>query len=147
MCLVLLFRLRLLFNLSKFLILKPNNLIIVNYISLCYNLATLLFLCPSLTETDDPGAVLCLYKTDNNCVMKFTYSEHTSGQSILTALKEPGWQLASLFTCSFLWEASALFRIPKTVPGCVLQENSNSLLIKLIQPRCVCVQEKTHLQI
>nr|XP_033471309.1 integrin beta-5 [Epinephelus lanceolatus] len=39
--------------------------------------------------TDEPGAVLCLYKTDNDCVMKFTYSEHASGQSILTALKEP----------------------------------------------------------
>lgn len=40
-------------------------------------------------RTDEPGAVLCLYKTDNDCVMKFTYSEHASGQSILTALKEP----------------------------------------------------------
>uniref|UniRef100_A0A3Q3WIB1 Integrin beta n=1 Tax=Mola mola TaxID=94237 RepID=A0A3Q3WIB1_MOLML len=40
-------------------------------------------------KTDDPGAVLCLYKTNNDCVMKFTYSEHTSGQSILAALKEP----------------------------------------------------------
>uniref|UniRef100_A0A673B7X7 Integrin beta n=1 Tax=Sphaeramia orbicularis TaxID=375764 RepID=A0A673B7X7_9TELE len=40
-------------------------------------------------KTEDPGAVLCLYKTDNDCVMKFTYSEHASGQSILTALKEP----------------------------------------------------------
>ncbi|XP_068184933.1 integrin beta-5 [Antennarius striatus] len=40
-------------------------------------------------NTDDPGAVLCLYKTDNDCVMKFTYSEHASGQSILAALKEP----------------------------------------------------------
>ncbi|TKS67841.1 Integrin beta-5 [Collichthys lucidus] len=40
-------------------------------------------------KTDDPGAVLCLYKTDNDCVMKFTYSEHASGTSILTALKEP----------------------------------------------------------
>ncbi|XP_041856954.1 integrin beta-5 [Melanotaenia boesemani] len=40
-------------------------------------------------KTDEPGAVLCLYKTDNDCVMKFTYSEHASGQSILTALKEP----------------------------------------------------------
>uniref|UniRef100_H3D1V2 Integrin beta n=1 Tax=Tetraodon nigroviridis TaxID=99883 RepID=H3D1V2_TETNG len=40
-------------------------------------------------NTDDRNAVLCLYKTDDNCVMKFTYSEHTSGQSILTALKEP----------------------------------------------------------
>lgn len=40
-------------------------------------------------KTDDPGAVLCLWKTDNDCVMKFTYSEHASGQSILTALKEP----------------------------------------------------------
>ncbi|XP_026233247.1 integrin beta-5-like [Anabas testudineus] len=40
-------------------------------------------------NTDESGAVLCLYKTDNDCVMKFTYSEHASGQSILTALKEP----------------------------------------------------------
>ncbi|XP_034002397.1 integrin beta-5 [Trematomus bernacchii] len=40
-------------------------------------------------DTEDPGAVLCLYKTENDCVMKFTYSEHASGQSILTALKEP----------------------------------------------------------
>ncbi|KAK2840252.1 hypothetical protein Q5P01_013992 [Channa striata] len=40
-------------------------------------------------KTEDPGAVLCLYKTGNDCVMKFTYSEHASGQSVLTALKEP----------------------------------------------------------
>ncbi|MBN3307410.1 ITB5 protein, partial [Amia calva] len=40
-------------------------------------------------RTDDPNAVLCLYKTENDCVMKFTYSEHASGQSILAALKEP----------------------------------------------------------
>ncbi|XP_051260435.1 integrin beta-5 isoform X1 [Dicentrarchus labrax] len=40
-------------------------------------------------RTEDPSAVLCLYKTDHDCVMKFTYSEHASGQSILTALKEP----------------------------------------------------------
>ncbi|XP_072253637.1 integrin beta-5 [Leuresthes tenuis] len=40
-------------------------------------------------RTDEPGAVLCLYKTENDCVMKFTYSEHASGLSILTALKEP----------------------------------------------------------
>lgn len=46
--------------------------------------------CPFLPDTDDPGAVLCLYKTDNDCVMKFTYSEHASGQSVLTALREPG---------------------------------------------------------
>lgn len=38
---------------------------------------------------DEPGAVLCLYKTDEDCVMKFTYSEHSSGRSVLTALKEP----------------------------------------------------------
>ncbi|XP_071394931.1 integrin beta-5 [Centroberyx affinis] len=40
-------------------------------------------------NTEEPGAVLCLYKTDNDCVMKFTYSEHANGQSVLTALKEP----------------------------------------------------------
>ncbi|XP_071775665.1 integrin beta-5 [Centroberyx gerrardi] len=40
-------------------------------------------------NTEDPGAVLCLYKTDNDCIMKFTYSEHANGQSVLTALKEP----------------------------------------------------------
>ncbi|XP_028847637.1 integrin beta-5 [Denticeps clupeoides] len=40
-------------------------------------------------KTDDHNAVLCLYKTENDCVMKFTYSEHASGQSVLTALKEP----------------------------------------------------------
>uniref|UniRef100_UPI0037E81545 integrin beta-5 n=1 Tax=Semicossyphus pulcher TaxID=241346 RepID=UPI0037E81545 len=40
-------------------------------------------------KSEEPGAVLCLYKTDNDCVMKFTYSEHVSGRSILTALKEP----------------------------------------------------------
>ncbi|XP_076012910.1 integrin beta-5 isoform X2 [Genypterus blacodes] len=40
-------------------------------------------------KTDEPSAVLCVYKTDNDCVMKFTYSEHASGQSVLTALKEP----------------------------------------------------------
>uniref|UniRef100_A0A674PCA4 Integrin beta n=1 Tax=Takifugu rubripes TaxID=31033 RepID=A0A674PCA4_TAKRU len=45
--------------------------------------------CPTCPDAYDPGAVLCLYKTDNNCVMKFTYSEHTSGQSVLTTLKEP----------------------------------------------------------
>uniref|UniRef100_A0A8C2Z6K0 Integrin beta n=1 Tax=Cyclopterus lumpus TaxID=8103 RepID=A0A8C2Z6K0_CYCLU len=40
-------------------------------------------------DTEDPGSVLCLYKTDTDCVMKFTYSEHASGRSVLTALKEP----------------------------------------------------------
>ncbi|XP_061092987.1 integrin beta-5 isoform X1 [Conger conger] len=40
-------------------------------------------------KSDDPNAVLCLYKTDSDCVMKFTYSEHANGQSVLTALKEP----------------------------------------------------------
>ncbi|XP_034142710.1 integrin beta-5 isoform X2 [Esox lucius] len=40
-------------------------------------------------KTEDPNAVLCLYKTENECVMKFTYSEHASGMSVLTALKEP----------------------------------------------------------
>ncbi|KAL7881791.1 hypothetical protein AOLI_G00086390 [Acnodon oligacanthus] len=40
-------------------------------------------------NTDDPSTVLCLYKTENDCVMKFTYSEHASGQSVLTALREP----------------------------------------------------------
>ncbi|KAL0963982.1 hypothetical protein UPYG_G00316050 [Umbra pygmaea] len=38
---------------------------------------------------DDRNAVLCLYKTENECVMKFTYSEHASGMSVLTALKDP----------------------------------------------------------
>uniref|UniRef100_A0A4W3HPM8 Integrin beta n=1 Tax=Callorhinchus milii TaxID=7868 RepID=A0A4W3HPM8_CALMI len=40
-------------------------------------------------KTDEENAVLCLYKTENDCVMRFTYSEHVSGKSILTALKEP----------------------------------------------------------
>ncbi|KAL2081214.1 hypothetical protein ACEWY4_023067 [Coilia grayii] len=40
-------------------------------------------------KTDDPNAVLCLFKTENDCVMKFTYSEHANGQSVLTALQEP----------------------------------------------------------
>nr|AAI39896.1 Itgb5 protein [Danio rerio] len=40
-------------------------------------------------KTDDPNAVQCVYKTENDCVMKFTYSEHANGQSVLTALKEP----------------------------------------------------------
>ncbi|XP_078260317.1 integrin beta-5 isoform X2 [Rhinoraja longicauda] len=40
-------------------------------------------------NTADQDAVLCLYKTENDCVMRFTYSEHVSGKSILTALKEP----------------------------------------------------------
>ncbi|XP_054642727.1 integrin beta-5 [Dunckerocampus dactyliophorus] len=40
-------------------------------------------------KTDEAGAVLCLYKTDDDCVMKFTYSEHASGLSVLTALTEP----------------------------------------------------------
>ncbi|XP_069577117.1 integrin beta-5 [Brachyistius frenatus] len=42
-----------------------------------------------ILNTEDSAAVLCLYKTDSDCVMKFTYSEHASGQSVLTALKEP----------------------------------------------------------
>uniref|UniRef100_A0A8C2Z620 Integrin beta n=1 Tax=Cyclopterus lumpus TaxID=8103 RepID=A0A8C2Z620_CYCLU len=45
--------------------------------------------CPDACDTEDPGSVLCLYKTDTDCVMKFTYSEHASGRSVLTALKEP----------------------------------------------------------
>uniref|UniRef100_A0A8C2Z6D2 Integrin beta n=1 Tax=Cyclopterus lumpus TaxID=8103 RepID=A0A8C2Z6D2_CYCLU len=42
-----------------------------------------------IITVEDPGSVLCLYKTDTDCVMKFTYSEHASGRSVLTALKEP----------------------------------------------------------
>uniref|UniRef100_A0A3Q1BGG5 Integrin beta n=1 Tax=Amphiprion ocellaris TaxID=80972 RepID=A0A3Q1BGG5_AMPOC len=42
-----------------------------------------------MLKTEDPNAVLCLYKTDDDCVMKFMYSEHASGLSVLTALKEP----------------------------------------------------------
>lgn len=48
----------------------------------------------SISETDAPNTVQCVYKTENDCVMKFTYSEHASGQSVLTALKEPGQYLA-----------------------------------------------------
>ncbi|KAG7263788.1 hypothetical protein CRUP_009972 [Coryphaenoides rupestris] len=40
-------------------------------------------------NTEDSAAALCLYKTDGDCVMKFTYSEHANGKSVLTALKEP----------------------------------------------------------
>ncbi|XP_056435940.1 integrin beta-5 [Gadus chalcogrammus] len=40
-------------------------------------------------DTDDSAGVLCLYKSENDCVMKFMYSEHANGKSILTALKEP----------------------------------------------------------
>uniref|UniRef100_A0A673KQL6 Integrin beta n=1 Tax=Sinocyclocheilus rhinocerous TaxID=307959 RepID=A0A673KQL6_9TELE len=40
-------------------------------------------------QTDDSNTVQCVYKTENDCVMKFTYSEHANGQSVLTALKEP----------------------------------------------------------
>ncbi|CAN2389083.1 integrin [Pristimantis euphronides] len=40
-------------------------------------------------DTDNPEAVLCVDKTENECVMRFTYSEDPSGKSILTALKEP----------------------------------------------------------
>ena len=46
-------------------------------------------------ETEDPNAVLCLFKTENECVMKFTDSEHANGQSVLTALEEPGEWLAA----------------------------------------------------
>lgn len=48
----------------------------------------------SVSETDDPNTVQCVYKTEKDCVMKFTYSEHANGQSVLTALKEPGQYLA-----------------------------------------------------
>lgn len=70
---------------------------------------------PSHSDTDDPGAVLCLYKTDNDCVMKFTYSEHASGKSILTALKEPGQspeqqQLMNLIFEFYLRENQVIFK-------------------------------------
>ncbi len=60
----------------------------LNWFKVSVFLCLSLFLSPS--DTEDPAAVLCLFKTDNDCVMKFTYSEHASGQSVLTALKEPG---------------------------------------------------------
>jgi len=44
----------------------------------------------SSPDTEDSAAALCLYKTEGDCVMKFTYSEHANGKSVLTALKEPG---------------------------------------------------------
>lgn len=40
-------------------------------------------------ETDKPGAVQCVYKTDNECVMRFMYSEEENGKSILSVLREP----------------------------------------------------------
>ncbi|CAH2304987.1 integrin beta-5 [Pelobates cultripes] len=40
-------------------------------------------------HADKPEAILCIYKTENDCVMRFTYSEEASGKSVLTALKEP----------------------------------------------------------
>ncbi|KAM9710627.1 integrin beta-5 [Menidia menidia] len=36
-----------------------------------------------------PGSVLCVFRTEDDCVMRFTYSEHASGQSVLTALQQP----------------------------------------------------------
>ncbi|XP_033875300.3 integrin beta-5-like [Acipenser ruthenus] len=55
----------------------------------CHRLCTDEIITVDTLNTDDQNAVLCLYKTENDCVMKFTYSEHTSGQSVLAALKEP----------------------------------------------------------
>lgn len=40
-------------------------------------------------DTVEEEAVQCVYKTENDCVMRFTYSEDASGKSILTVLKEP----------------------------------------------------------
>ncbi|KAM4698234.1 integrin beta-5 isoform 1-T2 [Rhinophrynus dorsalis] len=40
-------------------------------------------------EADSPDLVLCIYKTENDCVRRFTYREEDSGKSILTVLKEP----------------------------------------------------------
>nr|XP_033801508.1 integrin beta-5 [Geotrypetes seraphini] len=42
-----------------------------------------------LGTDDQDSTVLCIYKTDSDCVMRFTYSEDVSGKSVLTALKEP----------------------------------------------------------
>ncbi|XP_044294258.1 integrin beta-5 [Varanus komodoensis] len=39
-------------------------------------------------QTDDPHSVLCAYPV-KDCVMKFTYSELTSGKTNITVLKEP----------------------------------------------------------
>lgn len=64
---------------------------------LCLSSAPLSFC--SLTETEDPNAVLCLYKTENECVMKFMYSEHANGMSVLTALKEPGQYWSKTILC------------------------------------------------
>ncbi|KAK1165982.1 integrin beta-5-like [Acipenser oxyrinchus oxyrinchus] len=55
----------------------------------CHRLCTDDIITVDTLNTDDQNAVLCLYKTENDCVMKFTYSEHVSGQSVLAALKEP----------------------------------------------------------
>ncbi|XP_077129448.1 integrin beta-5 isoform X2 [Ranitomeya variabilis] len=40
-------------------------------------------------SAENPEAVLCVYKTEAECVMRFTYAEDPSGKSVLTALKEP----------------------------------------------------------
>ncbi|KAH0621318.1 hypothetical protein JD844_022467 [Phrynosoma platyrhinos] len=56
-------------------------------------------------ETDDPHSVLCAYPV-KDCVMKFTYSELTSGKTNITVLKEPG-------DCCFVVVASnPLYRKP-----------------------------------
>uniref|UniRef100_A0A803K173 Integrin beta n=1 Tax=Xenopus tropicalis TaxID=8364 RepID=A0A803K173_XENTR len=39
-------------------------------------------------DTDNPEAAVCIYKTESDCVMRFTYSEE-SGRSVLRVLKEP----------------------------------------------------------
>ncbi|KAG8432161.1 hypothetical protein GDO86_016703 [Hymenochirus boettgeri] len=40
-------------------------------------------------NTDNPDTAVCIYKTENDCVMRFTYSEEESGRSILRVLKDP----------------------------------------------------------
>ncbi|XP_041433887.1 integrin beta-5 isoform X3 [Xenopus laevis] len=39
-------------------------------------------------STDNPEVAVCIYKTESDCVMRFTYSEE-SGRSVLRVLKEP----------------------------------------------------------
>ncbi|XP_053327069.1 integrin beta-5 isoform X1 [Spea bombifrons] len=55
----------------------------------CHRLCKDEILTVDALDTGDPDAILCVYKTESDCVMRFTYSEEASGKSILTALKEP----------------------------------------------------------
>lgn len=88
--------------------------------------------------------MLCLYKTDNDCVMKFTYSEHASGRSVLTALKEPGQcSTQQQVRCSVLFNYTDFSSEPSAFRSYLWCTNQHGSATTALKNQSLCSQAQT----